>query len=199
MKLKIGKLRIGLEFPFFALAAFFLSGDMWKNYLLAVIFSTLHELGHIVSMKISGCEIREICTDIMGIRIDKRISDMSYERECITALSGPLVNLFAALVFCALQTKNEMFILPFNINLGLFFINMLPIRTLDGGRFLSSLMLIFFDEDKVRRISVITEIVVALFLIAVLILSLVFNVVNTSFVFFVICLVTMIVFGFLKS
>lgn len=199
MKIKIGKLRIGFEFPFFALAAFFLSGDMWKNYLLAVVFSSLHELGHIISMKIAGCEIREIYTDIMGIRIDKKLTDMSYESECITALSGPIVNLFAALVFCALKTKNGMFILPFNINLGLFLINILPVKTLDGGRFINSLMLIFFDEDRVRKITGIIEIIVALLLISVLILSLIFKVVNTSFVFFVLSLVAMIVFGFLKA
>lgn len=199
MTLKIGKLKIGLGFPFFALATYFLSGDMCKNYLCAVIFSSLHELGHLIPMFIYGCEVKEISLDGLGIRIDKKMSSMSYENECITALCGPFVNLVFALVFAVLKTRSDVFVLPFNINIGLFFINMLPVRTLDGGRFVRCFLLKYFDEEKVYRISSIFEIVVALLLIAVLIVTLVSDEVNTSFVFFALGLVGIIVFNLLKS
>ena len=199
MKLKIGRLTVSLGFPYFALAAYFLSGDMYKNYLCAVLFSSLHELGHIISIRMADCNIKEISLDIMGIRIDKNIGSMSYENECITALCGPLVNLVFALLFCVLKNGNEIFSLPFNINLGLFLINMLPVRTLDGGRFLNCLLLKFLDEEKAQRTSVLAESSVVLLLIAVLILTLIFGVVNTSFVFFALSLVCMTVFSLIKS
>ncbi len=199
MKHKTGKVRINPRFPFFALAAYFLSGDMWLNYLCAVLFASLHELGHIIPMKFAGCKIKEISLDVMGIRIDKKTVSMSYESECITALCGPLVNLTFALFFGALKTRYDIFVLPFNINTGLFLINMLPVRMLDGGRAINCMLLRFLDEQKAAEIASVTEIAVAVMLIAVLVVTLIFDIVNTSFVFFVLSLVGMIVFGILKS
>ena len=106
MKLKAGKISIGLEFPFFALAAYFLSGDMRKNFMLAVLFSLLHETGHVVSIALSGGRIREISTDFSGIRINKCNSGMSYKAECITALAGPFVNLIFVVLFSFMKNIN---------------------------------------------------------------------------------------------
>ena len=199
MKLKAGKISIGLEFPFFALAAYFLSGDMRKNFMLAVLFSLLHETGHVVSIALSGGRIREISTDFSGIRINKCNSGMSYKAECITALAGPFVNLIFVVLFSFMKNINADISMAYDINLGLLLINLLPVTTLDGGRFLSNLLLIFLDYEAVRHIIIIVEIIVAVILIITLVMTLILNIVNTSFVFFVLMLEFMIVSGVLKS
>ena len=199
MKLNAGKIKIGLEFPFFALAAYFLSGDMRKNFMLAVLFSLLHETGHVVSIILSGGRITEICTDVSGIRINKSDSGMSYRSECITALAGPFVNLIFVLIFSFIKSDNADISLASDINLGLLLINLLPVRTLDGGRFVNNLLLLNLDCITVGHILRLTEIAVAVILIFTLVMTLIFNIVNTSFVFFVLMLEFMIVSGILKS
>lgn len=199
MKIKIGRITANFGFPFFALAAYFLSGEMCMNYLYAVVFSSLHELGHLISLKIYGVKINSLSFDISGIKIEKSSVALSYESECIVALSGPLINLILALFFCALKTKNSNLILPFNINIGLFIINMLPVGTLDGGRCLSCFLLKYFDENKAEKIRSVIEVVVAVLLVFVLVVTLIFDFFNTSFIFFTLSLVMVIVINLIKS
>lgn len=199
MKVKIGKINVNFGFPFFALAAYLLSSEMCMNYLYTVLFSSLHELGHLVALKIQGVKINSISFDITGIKIEKNNISLSYESECLVALSGPLINLIFAFLFSVLKTKNANFILPFYINVGLFIINMLPVGILDGGRCSSCLLLKYFDENKAEKVQSAIEIVIALMLVIMLIVTLIFDIFNTSFVFFSLSLVTVIVINLIKS
>lgn len=199
MKFKRGKLTIGLEFPFFALSAFFLSGEMRINFLYAVVFSLLHEAGHLICIMLSGGRVREISTNITGIRIGKYDTGMSYGAECITALAGPFVNLLFVVIFTLTGKGNSEFKLMSDINCGLFLINMLPVRTLDGGRFLNNLLLSKFEYEYVRRILTVSEILTAVLLVAILAITLILDTVNTSFVFFVLMLEFMVISQLLKS
>lgn len=199
MRIQAGKVKISLGFPFFAAAAFFLSSGMYQNYLCAVIFSSLHELGHLLPMKIAGCEVREISFGAMGIGISKENAQLSYRNECISALCGPFVNLAAAVIFFFLKSRYEIFVLPFNINIGLALINMLPVRMLDGGRFINYLLLMRSDGCAVQKISEVFEVITALILIVILIITLILNVVNTSFVFFVCSLVGIIAVSLVRK
>ena len=52
MKKNLPELRLG--FSFFAVAAFLLSGDLYRNYLYALVFSLIHEAGHLVAMLFFG-------------------------------------------------------------------------------------------------------------------------------------------------
>lgn len=199
MKLKTGKLQLHLSFLFFAVATYFLSGEMGKNYICAVLFSSLHELGHLLAMKLSGCQIKQLSLEAMGIKIEKSSCDLSYKNEVIISLCGPLVNLVFIVLFIFLKKYFPVLSLPLNINLGLFFVNMLPCKALDGGRILMNILLSKFDTYKAEKIGVAVEVLVAIILVLCLILTLIFNVVNTSFVFFILSLAGMIVFDIIKS
>ena len=124
---------------------------------------------------------------------------MSYRSECITALAGPFVNLIFVLIFSFIKSDNVDISLASDINLGLLLINLLPVRTLDGGRFVNNLLLLNLDCITVGHILRLTEIAVAIILIFTLVITLIFNIVNSSFVFFVLMLEFMIVSGILKS
>ncbi|MBQ8210468.1 MAG: hypothetical protein IJZ35_07805 [Clostridia bacterium] len=199
MKINIGKIRFSVGFPFFASAAFFFAAGMHRNYICCMIFSSLHEIGHLIPLMIMGCDINDISLGAMGIRIGKSNCSLSYKNECVAALCGPAVNAIFIIVFFFLKNSSDMFILPFNINVGLFIINMLPVRMLDGGRFLNYLLLSFYDEDKVNAISNFVEMLVSIELIIVLICTLCLDIINTSFIFFVIFFICVVVVNILAK
>ncbi len=199
MKLCKGRFSLSLSFPFFAAAAFFLAGGMYENYICAIFFASAHELGHLIPMKIAGCKIKEISLGAMGIRIEKNNVCMSYKAECIAALCGPAVNTVAAVVFFFLKDRYDVFVLPFNINIGLFLINMLPVRMLDGGRFVNNLLLLKLDEITAYKVMSYLEIAVIIVLVLLLIVMLIAHVVNTSFVFFVCSFVGITVVSLIKK
>ena len=192
MKFRINDVVFSVGIPFLATAAFFLAGDMRMNYCYAVLFSALHETGHIIALLCFGKKPKNITFGIMGIRIETTSMTLSYRDECIAAICGPFVNLIFAVIFAFVDIEG----LPFAINSGLFVINMLPVKTLDGGRFLHNLMLIFADEEKTDRIMRILEIATVIVIIAVMLISLMTGYANTSFVFFSVTLVMIILLQF---
>ncbi len=192
MKFRIKNISFSVGIPFLAVAAFFLAGDMRVNYFCAVLFSALHETGHILALLFFGKKPKKITFGMMGIRIDTSDMLLSYREECITALCGPLINLLFLVVFAIIDITG----LPFAINSGLFIINMLPVKTLDGGRIVYNLMMSKTDEEKADKIINILEIITAILLIVVMIISLVSDYANTSFVFFSVTLVIIILLQF---
>lgn len=188
MNFEIGKINIEISPMLFAAAAFFLSGEMKSNYLWALLFSLLHETGHLAAMLFFGCKPESIKLGAAGAKIVKNERDMSYFGECVTALCGPAVNLVFALVLFFLLKKGFDASLPLYINIGLSIINLLPMKTLDGGRFLYFFMLKKSDEEKADKAVSAAEIITAVCLCIVLLASVVKSAVNTSFVFFAVSL-----------
>ncbi len=185
--MKKNKTEFSVSFTFFAAAAFFLSGELCLNYLYALIFSALHEAGHLLSMICFGCYPEKISLGISGIRIDKTEFSLSYQQECIVGLCGPFVNLALMVIF-----SRNISSLPFIINAGLLFVNMLPVKSLDGGRFVYNLILMKYDGITADRALQITEIMTILLICTVLIVSFFIERVNASFVLFSVMLVVMI-------
>ena len=198
MMIRTDRVNIKVGFPFFATASLFLCTGMGYNYLLCMLFSLMHESGHIIAMKTMGCNIKEISLSGMGIKIEKSNSMLSYAQECIVALCGPAVNLIMTLILLFYKTENNFSEISFNINLGLLLINLLPVVMLDGGRFIKYLLLNFLSESDVERILCFIEFVVLIVLICILSAALFYNLATDYFVFFVLCLVGMTVFDMLN-
>ena len=178
MKQKIPEIRIG--FPFLASAAFFLSGELRINYIYALVFSLLHEAGHLIAMVFFGCVPDRITVGTAGIRIDKTELSMSAKQECITALSGPFVNLVLMLLF-SFDVRG----LPFLINAGLLIFNLLPLKTLDGGRFFYNIVLIYTNSVTALKVVRIAELFTAIILVFLLIFLLIAGIANATFILFV--------------
>lgn len=192
MKFKIKNISFSVGIPFLAAAAFFLAGDMRENYFCAMLFSALHEAGHILALLCFGKKPKNITFGVMGVRIETSEMILSYREECITALSGPFVNLIFSVVFAIIDMTG----LPFAINSGLFIINILPVKTLDGGRFVHNLLLVCTAKEKADKIMNYLEVFTAIMLVLIMIISLVTGYANTSFVFFTVTLVIIILLQF---
>ncbi len=111
----------------------------------------LHEVGHILVMKKCGINIYEIKILPFGIDIKKQQSITSYKTDIIIGLAGVTVNLLLIFLSILLPKSNltQTFILS---NLILIFINILPIKTLDGGQILEKVIAYKSDIQTAEKV-----------------------------------------------
>lgn len=115
--------------------------------ILTLLAILLHESGHLCAFLLLGEPIPHLSAQNLGLRLfEKR--PLSYKREAVVALSGPLANL---LCFC-------LSLLFFGASLGAYvhlFLalgNLLPVETLDGGRILEGMLGAHFEAKTVYAI-----------------------------------------------
>ena len=132
--------------------------------------ATIHEIGHISAARLVGIKIKDISFDFSGLRIsiDERLT--SYNAEIWLAAAGPASNLLSASAVALFirMSKREVlnafaaardFIdsgIPSVDGVCTFFIiascvqaviNLLPVKTFDGGRILHCVLARVFDEN----------------------------------------------------
>ena len=142
--------------------------------------AAIHELGHIVAACVLGIKIKDISFDYSGLRIsiDERLT--SYRDEIWLAAAGPMSNFISAFILIAFVKVSGREVptifeaaLNFLENGALsvdgvcaFFvtascvqavINLLPIKTFDGGRILYCIMAQIFDETVSNTVVSITS------------------------------------------
>lgn len=111
-----------------------------------MLFAALavHELGHIFAILIVGERISDIAVSPFGLSIKRSGRLCSYRLELIVYLSGPMTNILLALVFSMVKNNICEAFVEQNLIFGI--LNMLPIKTLDGGSALRSVLLMLFSE-----------------------------------------------------
>ncbi len=141
----------------FLMVAAALITDRAEIFLIYGLSAALHECGHLFAAKALKIGIREIRFDFSGVRICTEERIISYKNEFLLALAGPIVNISAvtaAALFFLLKEISlleatrccERFLLDGEYSLigavGFFAlssflqgaVNLLPVRTFDGGR-----------------------------------------------------------------
>lgn len=108
---------------------------LFKSYdfLFVILFSALHEFGHLIALLICKGKPDRLVFAYYGIGL-KHSSDLNDFSELIFLSAGIVVNLF----FCIINIKRD-------INLALLIVNALPIYPLDGGRILKIILNTFFN------------------------------------------------------
>ncbi len=117
----------------------------------AVLFSLLHECGHLLVCLYCKAKPKEICFSILGMTmVEGNDEKISYREERFIALGGPLVNLLFLVGFlgCFLFTERETYLTLLIINGFIFLFNSLPIFSLDGGRVLLFTLLLHIKEAE---------------------------------------------------
>lgn len=123
-----------------------------KIYTVLMIFALLHELAHMFTGIILKLKPKELRINPFGISIQFETYEPSEKKKILIAVSGPIFNIFIAMMCCFLNLEMEIkeLIIYSNILLGVF--NLLPIYPLDGGRILKSILRSkygFRETDKI--------------------------------------------------
>lgn len=116
---------------------------------MAVIFSLLHECGHLLADFLFGCKPRAVSLGLFGMTITRAEDlSLSYRQEICSALAGPAVNLiFAAvcgLLYLLLHTPA--LLTAAGVNLSIFVFNAMPVFSLDGGKALEAFLRIHVSD-----------------------------------------------------
>lgn len=104
----------------------------------------VHEFGHILAILIIGERITDISVSPFGLSIKRSGRLCSYKFELIVYLSGPITNILLAMIFS--RVKNNICEAFAEQNLIFGVLNMLPIKSLDGGSALRSALLMIISE-----------------------------------------------------
>ena len=147
-----------------------------KIYVFSVymVAAVLHECGHLLAARLFKMKIQQIYFDFSGVRIMVDNSLATYKSEIILALAGPIANIISAIIMSfLLMPAGSLEEITINIQeflatgeliplgVGGFFIvasciqaliNMIPIKSFDGGRILYCLISLVADEDLAGRI-----------------------------------------------
>ncbi len=139
MELNIKQVKIKIEFSFLLIIAVVLVLEN-DNVLYVLLFSCLHELGHLSALYLLGGKADSITFSYYGIGL-KHSSDLSYLKEFIFLSAGIAVNA----VFVVFDVHRD-------INLALLILNSLPIFPLDMGRIIKILLNNILSLDVSDRI-----------------------------------------------
>ncbi len=132
---KIPKIRVSsLWLPLLLL---FLYYGKTTLFLCFALSSLMHEMGHILALRLQGKGVRNITIGITGTVIQS--DGLSYMEEVIAAAAGPAVNL-------ALLLALRKYTIWAEVNFSLLCYNLLPILPLDGGRILAAIFARWFPE-----------------------------------------------------
>lgn len=167
MKFKLFGTEIYLSFLFMAFITAMLATDK-TGFMLPTLFAVLmHEFGHLFIMWVLDCTPKKIKLIPASVQIVNSFS-RGYKNDILIALSGPCVNLllFSVLYYNYLCFKNEftLYFALLNLLIGVF--NLLPVKGLDGGTILFSLLCKFTD---INRAVLIVKLITAIFALAVII------------------------------
>ena len=143
MKIKVG---------FFAILLFFSLFITHPSFSFASLLAVfLHELGHLLAARICHIGMKEFSLGLFGAGLTPDDRLYSYFDEIILCLGGPLTNLFFASL--ALFSSSSPFLESFIFaSFAYGILNLLPIRTFDGGRIFRSLLLFFLPLTLTEKI-----------------------------------------------
>ena len=141
-----------VKISFFAIMLLFSLAMSDAYYaLIPLSAAALHELGHIIAARARGVQLKNFDIGIFGARLSMSGGICSYLDEIIVCAAGPLVNLVLAgtgLFICKERgIDNELISLFILSSLSLGVINLLPIRSFDGGRILNSTLSYILDSS----------------------------------------------------
>lgn len=118
----------------------------------------LHEAGHLAAARLSGGAFEGMRLGFFGWEMDLARERLSYRRQIIVDLAGPLANALACgialLIIRTRATETRLFFFFCNALYGA--IQLLPAPALDGGRALTALLSLFLSRKTAERIATVT-------------------------------------------
>ncbi len=133
---------------FFALLAFF-----GRDFIYFIPFAAafFHELGHLFVMLVCGQPVKQITVLPFGVDIKKTPYLSSYKADIAISSAGIAVNILMIGV-CGILPESNVVEFFKQSNIVLVAINVLPIKSLDGGQILEKILLLTLPPNTVERV-----------------------------------------------
>lgn len=141
----------------------FFSGHL-RTLLVTYSVMLCHETAHMLAALAIGLRVSDMTFYPFGVNLKlKNKMVYSIADEIILYLSGPLFNVFAALVSMTIYKyfPSEMLKFFYMCNIMLFVMNMLPALPLDGGIILKKCLMYRFGNRHAKRIMRIVSVVIS--------------------------------------
>lgn len=119
--------------------------------LLTVAAALLHECGHLLAARAMGIRMSQMRMDFLGARLDITGRVLSFGEEWLLCAAGPTVSLIVAAVAAIFWGVSDYARIFSCASLVLGLLNLLPIRTFDGGRMLEVFLSNTFGECAAER------------------------------------------------
>lgn len=113
----------------------------------SLLAAMMHECGHLLAAKRMGIPLRSLRFDFLGARIEVGERLLSYGEEWLLCASGPLFSLLFSLICLPLQTVDPFFSMLSVSSFLLGLLNLLPVKSFDGGRMTEVVLCRFFGAD----------------------------------------------------
>lgn len=144
--------RLWIGFPTLVFLAWTLIGDRSGIGISTLLAALLHECGHILAARALKIPLRRLRIDLLGARLEVSGRLLSFVEEWLLAAAGPLTSLVCAALAFPLWDALPISV-PFSCaSLLLGILNLLPIKSFDGGRMLEAFLLSFGREGCARQI-----------------------------------------------
>lgn len=128
-----------------------------KYTFISLLCAAIHEIGHLVASSILSMKLCEFNFGFLGARLKTEEKLYSYKKEILLCLFGPLFNFISAficVIFFDIYTESTAFFITASLFLGV--LNLLPIKSFDGGRIFECVLLYFLSAktcESILRIS----------------------------------------------
>ena len=155
MSFRLNSIRVYVGYELAAALSAVLILDREDRYICCFAAAAAHELGHLLMMRLFKVGVRGISLRLFDVLIEAD-SPRGYLADICVTLGGPAVNLILAGVCMPLGG----FFWQANLALGCF--NLLPVESLDGGRFISLTLTRLFTERAARIALNVTSFVILL-------------------------------------
>ena len=152
MNIKIKSVKINIACVFLILLFVYINFSMYALIILACII--IHELGHIILIKLAGFRILNIEIAPCGVNII--INGIApYRTDILIAVGGPAFNIVAAsITLIVIQGAGNSTALMFVFLTNIIYaaLNLFPVTSLDGGRILACVLKIYMPESSARTV-----------------------------------------------
>lgn len=119
---------------------------------LTMSAALLHEGGHLLAAKCMNIPLRNIRLDFLGARLDVAGRMISYSEEWLLCAAGPITSLLCSALAAPLWHVSQYAVIFSCASLILGLLNLLPIRTFDGGRMTECFLLAFLSQETTTKI-----------------------------------------------
>ena len=164
MKFKLFGIPVWVSYPAVAFFAVAIICDNEGLFLLCMLSSFCHELGHIVLMRMFKVGLMSISFNLGDVSIKRAEVFTTFLQDVLITMGGIVVNLILSLLFFILyKICGFSFCLDFSAsNLCVALFNLLPMKSLDGGNLLYMLLKVKLSDINADRI---LNLLTALFLV----------------------------------